>query len=185
MQNYTDEQLVVEYLAGDEESLEILIKRHLKPIYGFVYRYTGNEADAADITQDVFVKMWRQLKKFDVKRSFKAWLFTIAKNTALDFLKKKKVVPFSNFENADGNNILTETITDPAPLPPEIFERQELGELLNSVMKKLPLTYQEVLSLHYQDQLTFQEIAEILAEPLNTVKSRHQRAIILLRKYLS
>lgn len=184
MPSHTDEKLVSDYLAGDEESLEIVIKRYLKPIYGFIYKYAGNEADATDITQDVFLKMWRQLKKFDIKRSFKTWLFTIAKNTALDFFKKKKAVPFSAFDDKEGNNVLANTIVDPEPLPLEIFERQELGELLNSAMKKLPLAYQEVLSLHYYNQFTFQEIAETLSEPLNTVKSRHQRAVVKLKELL-
>ncbi len=184
MPSHTDEKLVSDYLAGDEESLEIIIKHYLKPIYGFVFRYAGNQADAEDIAQNVFVKMWRQLKKFDTKKNFKVWLFTIAKNTALDFLKKKKAVPFSAFEDKEGNNFLANTLADPAPLPQEIFERQELGQLLNSAIKKLPLAYQEVLSLHYQNQLTFQEIAEILSEPLNTVKSRHHRGVIMLRDFL-
>lgn len=180
----SDEQLIADYFNGDEQALEILVKKYLGPIYGFVFRYAGNEADAADITQDVFVKIWRKLKKFDAKKSFKVWLFSIAKNTALDFLKKKKAVPFSNFDDQEGNNVLAETLADPEPLPPEIFEKKELGELLNSALKKLSPADQEILALHYQDQLTFQEIGEILSEPLNTVKSRHQRAVVRLRKYL-
>ena len=93
--NRSDEQLVWDYLKSDEKSLELLIRRYLKPIYSFVYRYVGKAHDADDVTQDVFVKVWRNLKKFDREKSFKTWIFAIAKNTAFDHLKKKKAIPFS------------------------------------------------------------------------------------------
>jgi len=69
MKNYSDRKLIADYLKGDEKSLEILIQQYLKPIYNFVYRYAGNAQDAEDITQDVFVKVWRNLKKFDRQKA--------------------------------------------------------------------------------------------------------------------
>lgn len=90
MQNYSDEQLIARYLKGDEESLEFLIKKYLQPIYNFVCRYVDNEGNAKDITQEIFVKVWKNLKKFDQKRNFKTWIFSIAKNASIDFLKKEK-----------------------------------------------------------------------------------------------
>jgi len=119
--NYSDYQLINNYLKGDEESLEILIQRYLKPIYSFVYRYIGNAHETEDITQEVFVRMWRNLRKFDQQKSFKTWIFAIAKNASLDFLKKKKAIPFSRFENEQGKNMLTETLADSSPLPDELF----------------------------------------------------------------
>ena len=110
-----DAQLIINYLAGDEKSLEILIKRYLKPIYSFVYRYVNNSQDTEDITQEVFVKAWRNLKKFNQQKSFKTWIFSIAKNTSVDHLRKKRAVTFSNFENQEGKNLLAETWADPAP----------------------------------------------------------------------
>ncbi len=95
----SDQKLIANYLAGDEKSLEILINRYLRPIYSFVYRHVGNGEVAEDITQEVFVKVWRNLKKFDQNKSFKTWIFTIAKNTSFDFFKKKKAIPFSELEN--------------------------------------------------------------------------------------
>jgi len=85
-----DSQLVQKYLSGDEESLKLLIRNYLKPVFSFVYHFVNNPAEAEDIAQDVFVKMWKNLKKFDQQKKFKTWLFAIAKNTALDYLKKKK-----------------------------------------------------------------------------------------------
>jgi RNA polymerase sigma-70 factor, ECF subfamily len=182
--NRSDEQLIADYLTGSEESLEILVHRYLKPIYSFIYRYVGNEQEAEDVAQETFVKVWRNLKKFDQQKSFKTWIFHIAKNTAFDYLKKKKAIPFSEFENEDGENLITETLADPSPLPSELLERAGMAQILNSAMERLSPKYRMVLFLRYNDHFTFREIAESLKEPLDTVKSRHRRALTMLKKLL-
>ena len=184
MVNSNDQILIRKYLQGDEKSLEVLMLAYLKPIYSFTYRYVGSAQDTEDITQEVFVKIWRHLKKFDQNKSFKTWVFAIAKNTAIDFLKKKKIMLFSEFENEAGENMLTETLSDPAPLPQKLLEKAGVAQMLSSATDKLPLKYRMVLFLRYNDHFTFREIAESLEEPLHTVKSRHRRALIMLRKLL-
>lgn len=183
--NNNEQILIKKYFSGDEKSLEILISSYLKPIYNFVYRYLNNKQDAEDITQEVFVKMWRNLKKFDQRRIFKTWIFSIAKNTMIDFLRKKKMILFSEFENEEKKNKLTETIADPAPPPDEILNRTYITEMLNKAIKQLSLKYRLVLFLRYNDHFNFREIAEVLGEPLHTVKSRHRRALIQLKKLLT
>jgi RNA polymerase sigma-70 factor (ECF subfamily) len=184
--NRSDQQLVSDYLSGDEKSLEVLFGRYLKPIYSFIYRYVGDRQDAEDVTQEVFVKAWRNLKKFDQQKSFKTWIFSIAKNTVIDFLKKKKATTFSDFENEEGEkeNMITETLVDPSPLPQELLEKADVAQMINTAMEKLSPKYRMVLFLRYNDHFTFREIAEIFGESLNTIKSRHQRAILILRKML-
>jgi len=184
MQDLSDQQLVAAYLKGDEESLEVLIQRYLKPIYSFVYRHVGNAQEAEDITQQVFIKVWRNLKKFDQQKNFKPWIFAIAKNTSIDFLKKKKEIPFSKFENVAGINMLTESLADPAVLPDKLFEQKDIAQMLYSAMENLSVQYRMVLFLRYNDHFTFREISESLEEPLHTVKSRHRRALIQLKKLL-
>ena len=190
--NKSDQELVLNYLNGDLESLEVLIHSYLKPIYSFAYRYVGNSQDAEDITQETFVKIWRNLKKFDQQKSFKTWIFSIAKNTAIDFLKKsrsasggKKAIPFSEFENENGENIITETLADPSPLPHELLEKAGVAQMLNSAMEKLSPKYRMVLFLRYNDHFNFREIAESLGEPLHTITSRHRRALVILKNLLS
>ena len=189
--NKPDQQLIADYLQGDEASLELLIKRYLKPIYSFIYRYVENAQDAEDATQEVFVKVWKHLEKFDQSKSFKTWIFSIAKNTAIDFLKKKKAIPFSEFsarggsafggENEDGGNIIADTFADTAKLPQEIFERKEIVQMLELTIAELSPKYRAVLSLRYNNDFNFREIAETLGEPINTVKSRYRRALIMLK----
>ncbi|MFN3301830.1 MAG: RNA polymerase sigma factor [Patescibacteria group bacterium] len=179
---FSDENLIDQYLKGDERALEILIKRYLKPIFSFIFRFVRDSQEAEDITQEVFVKVWRNLKRFDKKRKFKTWIFTIAKNSCLDWLKKKKEITFSEIE--EEKNSFVENIPDRCLLPNEIFEREDLVNLLNEALEKLSPKYKMVLLLRYNDHFTFKEIAETLEEPLNTIKSRHKRAIDKLKIFL-
>ena len=180
----SDRELIERYYDGDEKSLELLIQRHIRSVYRIAYRYTGNRQDAEDIAQDAFLKAWRSLKKFDRSKSFKAWIFAIVKNTAIDFLNKKKTIPFSEFENEYGENMITETLADPSPLPHELLEKAGMAQVLTSAMKKLFPKYHRVLFLRYNGHFHFREIAESLGEPLHTITSRHRRALIQLKKLL-
>lgn len=181
----TDEQLIKKYLTGDDEALRQLIERYLKPVYNFVHRYVSSGGDAEDLTQEAFVNAWKNLKKFDQNKKFKTWIFSIAKNASLNWIKKKKPDLFSAFENESGENALIESIADPSPLPDELFHRAGLAEQLSAAMAKLNPDYRTVLLLRYNDHFTFREIAESLGEPLHTIKSRHRRALILLKNLLA
>ena len=184
MKHSLESRLITDYLNGDEESLEVLIKQYLKPVYGFVYKYTGDVQEAEDITQEVFVKLWKNLKKFDRQKSFKTWIFSIAKNASIDYLRKKKPILFSQFENEKQENRLVNSLADSNPLPDEVFDKKKISEVINATMEKLALKYRLVISLRYNEQFTFREIAEILDEPINTIKSRHRRALRLLKNLL-
>ena len=185
MEARNDAQLVADYLNGDEQSLHTLIEKHLKPVYRFVHSYVGSDSDAEAITQEVFVRAWRNLKKFDQEKSFKTWIFAIAKHASIDALKKKKAINFSAFDDENGDNALFETLTDTGLLPDEIFEKKSFAEILTGLTRLLSPAYQRVLSLRYQDDLTFAKISETLHEPLDTIKSRHRRALLVLKKILN
>lgn len=183
MKIHTDEKLINAYLKGDEKSLEVLIKRYLKPLYSFVYRYVRNSQETEDVVQEVFIKTWRSLKYFDQHKSFKTWVFVIAKNTAIDFLKKKKAVPFSMIKNFENEDII-QGIFGQELLPNELFEQREMVKVVSVAMEKISLKYRQVLSLYYNNYLTFREIAGILKKPVNTIKTRHRRGIQLLKRSL-
>lgn len=192
MHETSDNELISAYLNGTEEVLEMLIGRYLKPIYSFTYRYANDAASAEDLTQETFLRAWRNLKKFNPDKSFKTWLFAIAKNASLDFLKKsrsasggKKTLPFSTFDDEEGNNAIADTAVDPSPLPDALFERKDLAHELMSAMEKLSPLYRMPLFLRYNDHFTFAEIAKSLGEPMNTIQSRHRRALFQLKKLLT
>jgi len=184
MAEYTDEQLVSRYLSGDQNALEILIKRYLSQIYGFVLTYAKSEDVAEDITQDTFVKVWKKIKKFDADKKFKSWIFTIARNTALDHLKKKQAVSFSALDAVYGENHSQNAFADTALRPDELFELYESDNWFEAAIAKLSDKYRRVVIMRHND-LTFREIAQELREPLHTVKSRYRRALLILKKSLT
>ncbi|MDD5431032.1 MAG: RNA polymerase sigma factor [Candidatus Pacebacteria bacterium] len=180
-----DSQNIEEYLNGNENALELVIERYFRAVYSFVYRLVGNKQDANDIAQEVFVKVWKNIKKYKTSQKFKAWLFAIAKNTSIDWLRKKKEEVFSEFENEDGESVLENNLIDPAPLADKIIARAEKAKSLEKLLEKLPINYRAVLVLKYEEGFTFEEIGEVLEKPLNTVKSQYRRALIALRGLLA
>ena len=164
--------------------MENLVQRYLPVVFGLSWRYLRNKADAEDAVQEVFVKIWRNLRKFNQQKSFKTWICEIAKNTCLDMIKKKKAIPFSAFESNEGGNYLTETLATAGLSPVELAERSMLKRVFKPAIKNLPLGYQKVLNMYYWKGLNFREISETLNQPLNTIKSRHRRAVISLERLL-
>ncbi len=185
--NETDEEIIISYKNGDQEAFKGLINRYTSPLYNFIAR-TTNKNDAPDMVQEVFIKVWKNINRFDEnKASFKTWIFTIARNTAKDFFKKKRSLLFSDIERNENEDInsFAENIPDESLLPDEILKRLEDSKFLNKILDKLNINYKEILILHYQEEMTFDEIGKILNKPLNTVKSQHRRAIIELRKLIN
>lgn len=178
-----DKKLISDYLEGDSEAFTALIQHNLKLVYRFAFRMVGNQQDAEEVTQDTLVKLWSNAKKYNSEQNFRTWLLSIAHNTAIDLLRKRKSFVFSDFDTDEGMSI-EETIADPEPLPVEILMRAEEKMLLDGALAQLSVSHREVLTLHYQEQLTFSEIGVIMNKPLNTVKSHHRRALVVLRKIL-
>jgi len=184
MKNFTDEQLVKSYLKGDEKALEELVRRYLPLIYNFSRRYTGDSDNASDIAQEVFVKVWKNIKRFDTSKNFKTWIFTVAKNTALDWLKKRNAIPVSLLKEYREDEVLN-NITDPNQISmvDQIYQKS-LSQNLSLAVGKLPSKYSAVINLYYQKGLKFREISALLNEPTNTVKSRYRRGVATLKKLL-
>lgn len=179
--NKDDEQLISDYLNGNASAFEALVGKYLKPIYNFLYQFTNNIPQTEDLTQETFIKAWKNIRKFDQSKSFKTWLFTVAKNTAFDYLKKKKTIPFSYFEDFDGNNSLEE-ISEKSISIDKIIDQRELIENLEFHLKHIPEQYRIILKLRYKEDFSLSEISEILGRPYNTVKVYHQRALAKLKK---
>lgn len=180
MDSRNDEQLAFAAANGDDKSFEVLVARYLHSVYNFVFRYVGEPSQAEDISQETFLRAWKNLKKFDKAKKFKTWIFAIAKNACIDYLRQRKVLPFSTFEDEEGNNYIEEGIAS-EDIPLEIFEKKDLAIRLNKAINELPPRQQEALSLHYWEKMTFEEISQVLGEPLHTIKSRCRRAVITLR----
>jgi RNA polymerase sigma-70 factor (ECF subfamily) len=175
MNHLPDEELVNQYKTKrDEQSLEVLVKRYLPQIYGFARNYTGNRDNASDIAQEVFVKVWKNINKFDESKSFRTWIFTIAKNTSIDWLKRRTELPLDeSFDLADDSPSVLE----------QLMLKEKSGKL-SFALAKLPAHYSSIINLYIKDDLNFREISETLKVPLNTVKSQYRRGLALLKKIL-
>ncbi|MDE2001674.1 MAG: RNA polymerase sigma factor [Patescibacteria group bacterium] len=185
---HSDNRLIAECLAGDNRSFDLLIRKYMTMVYALAYRLTGSAVDAEDITQEVFVKAWKHLKSFDQKRNFKAWLLGITHHAAIDFFRKRKDFRFSDLaagtdESGDTTNPEND-IPDTELLPDRLAEQALARNLLESVLPDLDPRDREILLLRYTEELTFEDIGKVLKSPLNTVKSRHRRALIRLRGLL-
>ena len=171
-------------MAGDSQALELLIQRYLPAIFNFVFGYLKNRDEAEEVTQEVFVKVWKNLSAFRPGLKFKPWLYAIAKNGALDRLKKKRPLTFSELERLE-NYSVAETLADTAPSALATLGQAENFEMLQLALEGLPQNYRATLDLRYNQDLKFREIAELLKQPLDTVKTWHRRGLRQLKKLLS
>jgi RNA polymerase sigma-70 factor (ECF subfamily) len=180
-----DAELVKEYLDGNEEAIKELVERHTKSIYGFVYRLSGLSNDAPDIAQEVFIKIWKNLKRYNPKQSFRTWIMAIARNTAIDWMRKRRTYVFSDLSNDEEGEYFEDTLADTEPIANEIFERKETKKLVEDAISQLPIGFREVVLLRHGEDLSFEEIGEALKKPTNTVKSQYRRALLKMRDRLT
>ena len=180
-----DNNLIQKYLDEGEIVFSEIVDVYLKSILNFSYKLVGNKKDAEDVTQEVFLKIWKNINKFEIEKSFKTWIFAITRNTCIDFLRKKKEIPISYFDDDMGNNVLEDNLLDEGLKPDEIFVNKESKELIENTLSKLSFIQKEVVVLRYMNEMSFDEISEVLNIPLNTIKSHHNRALIKMKSILS
>jgi RNA polymerase sigma-70 factor (ECF subfamily) len=179
-----DHTLVEETIDGNDDAYRTLVARHLPSVYSFCMHYMGNSEDAQDAAQESFVKAWRNLGRFDTSKSFRTWVFSIAKNTATDLMRKRKSVVFSKFDTGEDSNVLTDTLADTEPLPDEVFSEAANAETVRAALRELKPRDQTILLLRYNEEQSFEDIARILKMSPNTVRSLHRRALMQLKKLL-
>ena len=172
-----DAAVVAAALAGRTEASEELVRRYERPIYGLIARMVRDEAQAEDLTQDTFVKMFRALGRFDPAMRFSSWLFRIAHNTAIDYLRQRRLLVSTPIEDPDNESDPLASLPDPSAISPErSAQRAELAEAVDRALDRVRPDYRAVLVLRYQEGLEYQDIAEVLGAPLGTVKTFLHRA---------
>ena len=179
----TDDELIEAYREGDAAAFRALVDRYTPQLYGFSYRMTHRAEESEDIVQETFVKVWKTLERYRSEGTFRPWIFAVARNTVIDHMRKKKMPVVSDYDTAEGKNVLMETVADPEAMPLELLIKAEQKGLLQRALDSLSPPDREVLLLHYGEDMTFDAIGKMLDKPLNTVKSRHRRAIQKLQDY--
>ncbi len=183
MENITDAQLITLYKEGNPKAFEGIINRYAQITYRFVFMMVKNKDEAHDIVQDTLIKVWKNIKKFDNNKNFRTWIFSVATNTTIDFLRKRKNINFSSLDDIDDQNF-DQTIPDTGPLQNELFEKQENIELIEKALDTISPEDRTIILLHEGEDMTFEEIAIVVDKPMNTVKSRYRRALLILKKYI-
>ncbi|MBV6478144.1 MAG: ECF RNA polymerase sigma factor SigW [Ignavibacteria bacterium] len=180
-----DNSLIDEALSGNQTSYEKLMKKYYQLIYNLVYRMISKKEDVEDLTQEAFIKAFNSLKNFDKQFSFSTWLFKIATNNAIDYLRKKKLSTFSidkQIESDDSD--FTFEIPDSENKPDKHIMDKEMRKILDEAIDSLPPKYKQVIVMRHKGELEYEEIAKELNLPLGTVKAHIFRGRELMNKYL-
>lgn len=179
----TDEELVIRCkmeLPRTTRSYELLVQRHMDRIYTLVYRVVSNKEEAEDITQEVLVKVYNNIRSFDQKASFSTWLYRIAVNSALDGLEKMKrrsnTTSFSYSSSSNPDEELETMVASTTAGPEEEVMQRDLRECIQNVLKNLDREQARVLVMRDFEDLSYADIAQALEAKLSAVKMRIHRA---------
>lgn len=182
-----DLDIVRSVQAGDVAAFDRLIGKYRERVYGIVYNMTSNREDAADLTQDSFIKAFQSIHRFGGQSSFFTWLYRIAVNSTLSHLRKARLRSFFSLERIDSEEPVAKEIvaalTDKSGAERDTYVR-ELQEKLNDAMQKLSIKHRTVVTLFEIDGLSHQEIAEVMDCSVGTVRSRLHYAKQLLQSEL-
>ena len=177
--------LIDEALNGKQASYERLMKKYYQLIYNLVYRMISRKEDVEDLTQEAFIKAFNSLHNFDKQFAFSTWLFKIATNNAIDYLRKKKLSTFSIDKDFDSDdNEMKFEIPDNDYKPDRILIDDQMKAVLDEAIESLPPKYKLVIVMRHKQEKEYEEIAQELKIPLGTVKAHIFRGRELLNKYL-
>jgi RNA polymerase sigma-70 factor (ECF subfamily) len=165
---------------GDPDAFDSLLARYQNRLYRYLVRLTANPAVAEDLFQETWLKVITRIHRYDERRPFEPWLFSVARNLAIDHLRKASPESLDEPSESGETRIARLGADEPGSLE-RLLERERRG-LLERKLEELPALYREALSLRFEEEMTFEEIAEVLSAPVSTVKSRVQRALSTLRK---
>lgn len=178
----SDEQLLADYLNGNEASFELLVRRYARELYQFAMRFTGNAVSAEDVVQETLLQLHTSAASFDRERRFKPWLFTIVANKARDHLRRRQrkrelaIDAFVDQESSAGQRFVELFSSDTTP-PDDDLLIDERRRIVRETVESLPERLREVLILAYYHRFSYNDIAEVIGIPLGTVKSRLHAAV--------
>lgn len=176
-----ERQLIERAAAGDNAAFEALVTQYEKLVYSVTYRMTGNREDALDLSQETFVKVWKSLKFFKFESAFSTWIYRVAGNVCLDFLRRQKRTQSLTVSDEEVQLDLPDEDLDPARMVMERAGQEDIAEALASLEPE----YRAALTLRAVAGLSYQEIADTLGVQPGTVKSRISRGRERLRKKLA
>lgn len=168
---------------GDPEALAAAMSRYQNRLYRFLLRLAHNAAEAEDLFQQTWLRVAQRHRQFNPRHSFESWLFTVARNLAIDHLRRTQPQSLDSVD--DDRAPLVDRLPSPGPSALEALLVRERAERLLAALQRLPVPYREVLVLRFEEELKLEEIARIVGTPLSTVKTRLARGLHRLRGHLT
>jgi RNA polymerase sigma-70 factor, ECF subfamily len=174
-----DSAVVTAFLGGEERGFQELVERYQTRLLNFIYRTIGDRDRAEDLVQEVFIRVYRHLHRFDRSKKFSTWVYTIASNLAKNELRNRSRNPLVLFQTMRGATEEEDRplqFEDTTARPDDMYRKRHLRELVEDTVAKLPEHHRQVFVLRELEGKSYEEIAEITACNLGTVKSRLNRA---------
>ncbi len=168
---------------GEVGAFAELVDAYKDKIFAFLYRMTGNREDANDLAQEVFIRVYSSLHTFDHDMRFSPWIYRIAQNLAIDFLRKQKKTVYLDDQPGQDNDMLWQ-VECQSPGPEEMTELHDLRVVLEVALRELAPMYRMVLLLRFAHDMSYEDIAKVTELPITTVKTRLHRAREALRQAL-
>jgi RNA polymerase sigma-70 factor (ECF subfamily) len=169
-----DSELVQLVKGGEAEPFDELVRRHSIKIHDLCYKVLRNYDDASDMAQETFIKAYRKINKFDGRSQFSTWLYRIAVNNCLNYLKKQRPT----------EEIYEEMMSGGKDDPVERYRAKRLREMIYKAVAKLPTVQRAVFTLRTLEDMSYQEVSDILKKPISTIKVNHHLAVRNLRNYM-
>lgn len=168
---------------GDPEALAALLTRYQNRLYRFLLRLARHPAEAEDLFQQTWLRVAERHRQYNPRQSFEAWLFTVARNLAIDHLRRTR--PQSLDTAADDHTPLAEHLPSADPTALDSLLARERAERVLAALESLPVPYREILVLRFEEELKLEEIARVVDAPLSTVKTRLTRGLQRMRQELA
>ncbi len=183
-----DEVLVAKCQVGDFAAFEVIYDRYRRPILAYIYQITRNYDESACIAQDVFMRVFEHVNRFDVTRRFSTWLYTIARNASIDYLQsrsRKVMIGFTDLDRDDESGSFAANAAAPGLSVETKLSRGESNKLLADALAELPQIYREIIELVIFQELSYEDASAILGGmSLGTLRSRMFHALRRLRQIL-
>lgn len=182
----TERALIARCKNGEVGAFDELFKRYEKRVFNCAYHISGNYNDACDISQEAFIRVFNSIQTFRGDANFLTWIYRIVTNVYLDERKKSKAhrqTSLDEFIELEENSV-SRQIVDDRPVPAEIVETKERAAVVREAIASLPEYQRAIVTLYHVDNLSYDEIADILRLPIGTVKSRLNRARLALAEIL-
>lgn len=177
-----DNQLVSDALAGDERAFAALLKRYHNAVYCWFKNKTQNDSDAEDLTMETFAKAFNNLASFSPVYAFNTWLYAIATNHYIDFMRKKSIRPATSPKNVhDIIEFCLEPCSDLSEKgADDLLTQQQAKDIISDIVKTLPTRYAQLIDYRYFKELSYDEISRVMNIPIGTVSAQLNRAKKLL-----